>query len=499
MKKHREQGQPFRHEGHRRPVTRRDFLAQGLIAGTGIVLSPSLFGLLRKSDAAFAQSMECVLSGGAGRIPFLCFDLAGGASVAGSNVMVGGPGGQLDFLSAAGYEKLGLPDSMLPTLPGQLNTELGLAFHSDSAFLRGILSKTSAATRANVNGAVICARSENDTQNNPHNPMYGIAKAGASGDLVTLVGTNASESGGRSVAPMDMIDPSIRPTKVDRPRDVTGLVDTGRLVELLDANDAGAVMRAVERISELKLAKMTEEEIIESLIRCGYLQSTRLVEQFGNPSLLDPLLDAELTGQATSIFAANEITRSDFLKTASVMKLVVNGLAGAGTIEFGGYDYHDSSRATGEIKDFTAGQAMGAALEYAARQGRQLMLYVFSDGSVDSDGTLDNSANGRGKGVWKSDDSQTAAVFILVFDPAGRPQLTRPEAQQIGYFRPSDSLETGATRISNNVDQLVEAVVLNYLALHGEVGRFASVLPSHGLGSGAQVDALTAFQPIRTG
>ena len=30
------------------------------------------------------------------------------------------------------------------------------------------------------------------------------------------------------------------------------------------------------------------------------------------------------------------------------MKLVVNGLAGAGTIEFGGYDYHDSTRATGE-------------------------------------------------------------------------------------------------------------------------------------------------------
>jgi hypothetical protein len=126
------------------------------------------------------------------------------------------------------------------------------------------------------------------------------------------------------------------------------------------------------------------------------------------------------------------------------------------------------------------------------------MLYVFSDGSVDSDGTLDNSANGRGKGVWKSDDSQTAAVFILVHDPAGRPQLTRPAAQQIGYFRPSGSLEMGATRISNNVDRLVEAVVLNYLALHNEVGRFATVLPGHGLGSTAEIDSLAAFQPIRT-
>jgi hypothetical protein len=278
---------------------------------------------------------------------------------------------------------------------------------------------------------------------------------------------------------------------------VTGLVDTGRLVELLSANDAGAVMRAVERIADLKLAKMTEDEIIENLIRCGYLQSTRLVEQFGNPSLLDPLRDPDITGLATSIFSAGEIATSEAQKTASVMKLVVNGLAGAGTIEFGGYDYHDSTRATGERRDFAAGQAMGAVLEYAARRGRQLMLYVFSDGSVDSDGTLDNSADGRGKGVWKSDDSQTAAVFMLVHDPAGRPQLTSPSAQQIGHFRPSGDLETGATRISNNVAQLVEAVVLNYLALHNETGRFASVLPSHGLGTGAQIDAVTAFQPIR--
>src|SRR5262245_53646037 len=120
----------LRHENHRRPVTRRDFLAQGLIASTAMVLSPSLFGLLRKSDAAFAQTMECVLSGGSGKIPFVCFDLAGGANVAGSNVMVGGPGGQLDFLSDDGYAKLGLPKTMLPSLPGQLNSELGLVFHA---------------------------------------------------------------------------------------------------------------------------------------------------------------------------------------------------------------------------------------------------------------------------------------------------------------------------------------------------------------------------------
>jgi hypothetical protein len=175
---------------------------------------------------------------------------------------------------------------------------------------------------------------------------------------------------------------------------------------------------------------------------------------------------------------------------------VVNGFAGAGTIELGGYDYHDSTRATGERKDFSAGQVMGSLLEYAARRSRPLMLYVFSDGSVASDGQLDNSAAGRGKGIWKGDNSSTASVFMLVYDPNGRPRMTTPTANQLGYFRPSGSVETAATRVSDAVDLLAEAIVLNYMALHDDVGRLDQVLPAHGLGSGTDLDSLVAFQPI---
>ena len=205
-----------------------------------------------------------------------------------------------------------------------------------------------------------------------------------------------------------------------------------------------------------------------------------------------------LAAAAGSIFTAAELNNTgDFRKTASVMKLVVNGFAGAGTIELGGYDYHDGTRATGERRDFTAGQAIGAVLEYAARKGQQVMVYVFSDGSVASDGEIDDSADGRGKGVWRGDNSSTAASLMLVYDPAGRPALARPEAAQLGHFRPNGSVEDRAARFAGNVDLLAETVVLNYLALHDEVARFAQVLPRHGLGAAAELDALVAFQPIR--
>ena len=105
------------------------------------------------------------------------------------------------------------------------------------------------------------------------------------------------------------------------------------------------------------------------------------------------------------------------------MKLVLNGFAGAGFITMGRFDYHTGERGAGEARDLRAGRCMGACLEYAARLGVPLMMYVFSDGSVASNGRIDDSAQGRGKGERTGDNQSTAASFFLVYNQAGRPQL----------------------------------------------------------------------------
>ncbi len=525
---------PLRHPNHSRPRTRRDFLSQGFILGGATVLggatlslgpgraravlSPDLQDLIDK-DLLTDCSIKAL---GAGKIPFICFDLAGGSNQAGSNVLVGQRGGQLDFLSTGGYERQGLPGDMVPSIVNpntgtndNVDQTLGLAFHFDSAFLRGMMTKVSPATAANINGAVIPARSDNDTGNNPHNPMYGIARAGADGSLLTLVGSENSDSGGNSMAPASLIDLKIRPTKVDRPSDVTGLVDVGDLTSVLRQEDAVAVMESIYRISDIKMRDMdtnqtiTTDDVVKDLVRCGYLKSADLADRFANPNTLNPATDPTIVG-AGGIFSAAEFTGNDrsaaeFRKTASVMKMVINGFAGAGTIEMGGYDYHGGRRAEGEVKDFRAGQCMGACLEYAARQSLPLMLYVMSDGSLSSNGAIDDTVDGRGKGEWTSDNSSTAATFFLVYDPNGRPGLIggTPEAQaihqQIGYMRPDGSVETTATPAAGNVNLLAETVILNYMALHGEQGNFGSLFPGHGLGNSTLQDSLTAFQPIVTG
>ncbi len=527
--------EPIRHlEAHKRPVTRRDFLSQGIGTGLATIAAPSIFSLFanpRSAMAALSPDIEALKTTcgidvqGAGKIPFICIDLAGGANMVGSNVLIGGPGGQLDFLSTAGYGKLGLPGDMLPGMTNATtgtsftDSRLGLAFHSDSAFLRGILDRVAPATAASINGAVIAARSENDTGNNPHNPMYGIHAAGADGSLATLVGSRASDSGGNSMAPAGMIDLSVRPTKVDRASDVTGLVDTGQLASLLSLDDTVAVMEAIQRISDRKLkvidpkqpwadpkqTTVTRNEVVRELVSCGYVKAADVVDRYGDPTSLNPDLDPDIVG-AGGIFSRTEYDNdAEFRKTAAVMKMVLSGYAGAGTITLGGYDYHGQGRSTGELRDLRAGRCMGACLEYAARRGLPLMLYVFSDGSISASGQVDDTTDGRGKFMWTSDNQATAASFFLVYNPGGRPSLVSTGAggaarhQQIGYFRADASVETASSPAAGNVNLLAETVVLNYMALHGEQAQFTSRFPRNGLGNPTLQDSLIAFNPIVSG
>jgi hypothetical protein len=531
---------PQRHGNHHRPMTRRELIGQGFMTGGAAVLSSGLFSLFANPRKALAQLADDlaidagVLGCGQDRtgtkIPIVCFDLAGGANIAGSNVLVGRGGalGQLDTLSTAGYSKLGLPGDQVPgvaeaapSATGTSNgdhtdTSLGLAFHSDSALLRGMYASfRTAGIGANINGAVIPARSENDTGNNPHNPLYGLQRAGVEGSILTLIGSQNTDSGGNSMAPAMMINPEFRPTKVDRPSDVTGLVGTSDRPRRLSQADEVAVTEAIYRLSKERMDNnvstglpLGRDEVVEELVKCGYLDAAYTKEKFGDVEL-NPATDDNIVGP-TGIFSDAEFNAggtdgNEFRKTASVMKMVIDGYAGAGCITMGGYDYHGGARQEGETKDFRAGRCMGAVLEYAARMESPVMIYVFSDGALSSNGVIDNSAAGRGKGEWVSDNQDTAASFFLVYNPPTRgPRptllttqgLTAAQHQQLGAFSADGNVVRSGTPGANNVNLLVEMLLLNYMALNGDQGQFTTLFPNHGLGDPALLDRYIAFAPI---
>jgi hypothetical protein len=527
--------EPLRHQDHPRPRTRREFLAQSFITGSATVIGPTLLGMLaapRTARAKLAGDIlpllaPCQITTGAGKIPFICFDLAGGGNIAGSNVLVGGPGGQLDFLSVAGYSKLGLPGTMVPnksTTGNFIDSSFGLRYHSDSAHLRGMKARASAKAMAGTNGTIIPALSQNDTNTNPHNPMYAIYQYGARGGLLNLIGTDSSVSGGNSMAPPAMIIPSAQPTKVSSPADTQGLVSTGQLSTLLpNPSDVTNVLESMKRVSDAKYGKVTAYTdptlnatalgtgaATPGIAGCGYTKAAYTVDKYNNPGSVDPSKDPNVVG-ASGIFSAAEFqANSDYQATASVMKLVIDGNAAAGTIEMGGFDYHSGNRMDGEARDLNLGNCIGACLEYAARVGKPVMIYVFSDGSLASNGMIDSSVGGRGKGVWTADNQSVAATYFLVYSPNGRPVpiQSNPEMSlQIGNFNPDGSINTNGSPAGNNVPNLAQMVVLNYMALHG-TSNAISMWPNlygppnlvNSLGSGAAtLEPLIAFNPIVSG
>src|SRR3982751_3128569 len=109
-KPHRTLGldEPIRHENHKAPVPRRDFIAQGLKTGPAVLAAPVALTMLLNARKAGAMSpdLEAMLlpaarsvQAGAGKVPLICFDLAGGASLNGSEILIGRTN-PTDFLSA---------------------------------------------------------------------------------------------------------------------------------------------------------------------------------------------------------------------------------------------------------------------------------------------------------------------------------------------------------------------------------------------------------------
>jgi hypothetical protein len=302
------------------------------------------------------------------------------------------------------------------------------------------------------------------------------------------------------------MDPAVRPTKVDRASDVTGLVDTGELGTLFqNTDDAVAVLESMTRLGHVKVTKsntlVADETAIKGLVKCGYVKSTYLADQFRDKAALNPDIDPMIVGPAGIFTQAEYSADNEFRKTAAVMKMVISGFAGAGTITMGGYDYHGQGRDTAETRNFRAGRCIGACLEYAARKNVPVVIYVFSDGSLSANGVINNSALGRGKLDYASDNQSTACPFMLVFNPRGRPTLRDPNRNQVGSFSMAGDVLTASSPAGNAVNLLVETVLLNYMALHGEQANFdqPAFFPRHGLGSVASRDALTIFNPIVNG
>ena len=196
------------------------------------------------------------------------------------------------------------------------------------------------------------------------------------------------------MAPMALINPALQPTTISQPSDATALVNAARGQARSAGGGGAGIADAHQRRQRPRQAAGTsrpftgalsapsgstpgvsavcrsdQDATLKNQVRCTYVKAANTADMFGNPAALDPTKDPLIIGRRRRRSSPRATSDGDStLQTATVMKLVINGYAGAGTITLGGYDYHDGTRATGETRNFKAGQMIGAVLEYAQRK-----------------------------------------------------------------------------------------------------------------------------------
>lgn len=474
--------QPFHHAGHN-PKSRRDFMAQGFLGMTAFALAPDF--LLKGAHAQTAVS--CVQQAALGLTPVIIIDLAGGGHIPGSNVIVGGAGGQMNFLQS--YASNGLNANEHPSLANQINQDLGIAFHSQSGILRGIKDIASMQTQLQMDGTLFATVSNDDTQNNQHNPMYWLQKAGARGRLTQLAGTSDSPSGGNSQAPNESINPTVAPVKIENRDQARNLVSLGNaLTGSYNANQLDAIINSSTAVSNNKLNNIPRRSLpdaIKQIVSCGFTGTAEQVKQF-TPDAVDPTLDPGLNAIFNRITDAGVRNRS-----APIVKLVLDGFIGAGTIVLGGYDYHNNTRTTGDAMDRELGQLIGAIVESAAAKQKDVVVYVITDGGVGTNGAPDAVS---GRPVWTGDNGERSSSLMLVYKKDGRPAM-RNNRRQIGYFQANGAVNPTAALTSNSVTNTAKAMVANYLALHGQEGRLELIVSDDPFGR--NLDGYLMFDKLR--
>jgi hypothetical protein len=158
-------------------------------------------------------------------------------------------------------------------------------------------------------------------------------------------------------------------------------------------------------LANTKLASAADDAALRELVKCGYVKSTFLADRFRSPSALNPDLDADIVGPAGIFTQAEYDADNEFRKTAAVMKMVINGYAGAGTVTMGGYDYHGQGRNTGiNMHNRTAGRCIGAASNTPPHEQAADGLYLQRRLAV-GERCRNNAGPGRGKLDWAATTS----------------------------------------------------------------------------------------------
>lgn len=459
--------------GHRRPVTRREFLGAGLIPFSASMLVPNWMSLMMPSTA---KAASCAASAGE-MVPFITLNLAGGAGLAG-NFVPHDQGGQM----LSSYNLVGL--GRTPTIEREFGN-VPFAGNGVSRFLAGV-RQTAPNAISKTAFVAVCVASRDDTVENKFSADGLVARAGLTGSLLPNMGRRAGSVTG--VGQLSAILNPPAPLIVNNFSALTSSLGyAGALGNGLKQSQKEALASVISRLSgtqSRKLAGMQSGEEIRHVLDCAGIKNEGLIAQGTNA--VDPRQDAQAGAQISTIWNINNNTGNgnQDLVVSSMVYNAIKGQCGSVSLEIGGFDYHDNTANTGDGKDLEAGQNVGRILETANALNRPVFLYVTTDGATSSVQSDDSSV----RSAWASDRGTAGVSYILYFNPAGRPATS---GYQIGHFT-NGQVAADNTAIGESPEAATAAVFANYLRVNNRLDLYSAI-------AGRALDARLLDQVLRFG
>lgn len=178
---------------------------------------------------------------------------------------------------------------------------------------------------------------------------------------------------------------------------------------------------------------------------------------------IDPRVNAELAAlwKLDSASSATSIS----VNGAAITQLVIDGHLGSGSINLGGYDYHDGTRTRGDRMDKDAGALIAKVIKMALIKNKKLVINLTTDGAVRS---AESDIPG---GAWVSDGGQAGTQIFFVVDPTASVEYGH---YFIGSFNNGQSVD--ATSVAYDKPEKAAAIMAcNYAFFNGKSSCAAEV------------------------
>ncbi len=440
----------YRKSHNKRHLTRRDFLATGVIPFLGTMMLGPL---------ARAQSIVC--STGSGEwIPLITINLTGGSGLS-SHWLPLDAGNQL----LPSYSKMGWGKA------GAFAVDYEFAnrapFFQGSTLLAGIRNQATPAALAVSSFVGVAVRSQDDSSMNAFD-FTGLARGiGLNGKLIGNLGTSNTATG-NGTQPAYMAPPA--PLVVGSYDDITGAlgVSGGSLTSIVTGGRAGALFSMIQQLSGHQAkpkAKLNGGEVLQSSIVCRTQDNTALVSSASGASVTDP----RSNGAFSTIWgiANNTSVNSRAFVFGSMVYNSLMGNAGSVNLTMGGYDYHNGTRTSGDARDNDAGLVIGRVIQSCMLLNKKAFIAVVSDGSVTS---AESDSPGS---PWASDGGIRGAAYMIAVNPTG---ALASAGTQLGSFIAAQAADDKSV-VGNSPERAAAAMFMNYLNVNKKLGELDKVLP----------------------